>query len=75
MSREFEIGQRVERPTDVFRESPMRYGVIVERYGARNRVCGNTWYDPELYAVKWDDTGLTDRGYFRHGLQAVAVKL
>lgn len=40
-----------------------RHGVIVRRYSAHGRF----GFDPELYAVRWDD-GSETQGHFRHGL-------
>lgn len=65
----FRIGDRVVRHVDVYDErSTLRHGLVVDRYGQRTRYGGTNQIDPELYAVRWDDTGVIERGYFRHGL-------
>jgi hypothetical protein len=67
-----EVGQRVSRLTDVFNQkSPLRLGSITERYQRKPSYSLGSHLD-ELYAVKWDDTGLEERGYFRHGLNPIA---
>lgn len=64
MSDRFKVGDRVQRPADVYDPaSPLLHGRVSERYTQRNRV---GWY-PELYAVAWDD-GSTARGFLPHGL-------
>jgi hypothetical protein len=68
MSQLFAIGDRVRRDIDVFHpERGYRSGIIVNRYGKRGGLGGVTWYDHELYAVKFDD-GRYEEGFFRHGL-------
>jgi hypothetical protein len=68
----FAVGDRVTRQLDVFTDSILRHGLVVERYAAR------TSHQPilerELYAVKWDDTQGIERGYFRHGLTLEMMK-
>jgi hypothetical protein len=66
----YRVSDRVVRPLDVFDPfSPLRRGVVVERYGRRSMF---GWYDPELYAVRWDD-GSIERGFFRHGLSRATL--
>lgn len=66
--RQFEPGDRVTRPVDVFdKNSATLHGVVTRRYSQHGGFDGVTWYDPELYEVLWDDVGLR-KGYFRHGL-------
>ena len=66
----FKIGDRVTRVNDVHHhERGFRRGVIVNRYGKHGGLDGVRWYDPELYAVQFDD-GTISEGFFRHGLNA-----
>lgn len=46
---------------------PDRLGTVVEWYHSSPQR-GAIVEDWILYAVRWDDTGLTDRGYIREGL-------
>jgi hypothetical protein len=57
-------GDRIRRTW--FGES--RIGTVVEVYDSVH----NLFDDFHLfYTVRWDDTGLTERGYMRHGLQKI----
>lgn len=68
----FEDGDQVTRPEDVFKPSPLWHGMVIRRYGAHGGFDDRTWYDDELYEVRWDN-GVVRKGYFRHGLDPEAV--
>lgn len=55
----YDVGQPVVRG--------LRRGVIVERYDATG-----SWgyHHPELYAVRFDDSGQIERGFFWFGLES-----
>lgn len=55
----FEPGEHVARLGIDF--VTLRHGIVVERYRLHARDC---W----LYAIKWHDTGITERGYLANGL-------
>lgn len=55
----------------IWNDQPIRSGVVTERYRpipshAHTQAHQDHWW---LYAVKWDDSGLTERGYMREGLE------
>jgi len=60
----FNIGERVCRPTDVFkRKSKMRYGRIVMRY--------KRGFGDDVYQVRMEDTGEIEK-FLEHGIHAAA---
>ena len=62
------VGDRVQRPMDVYKKSPIRHGEVVLRYSITdNRGLDYSQDYPELYAVRWDD-GKVEKGFLRHGL-------
>jgi len=66
---DLQVRDRVSRPKDLFdaRLTPTRrYGSIVEVYAARPNGLGQ---GATLYAVHWEDTHTTARGYLRCGLE------
>lgn len=70
MSDKFAVGDRVTRQSDWHEPLVLRHGTIEARYHQSRKFTGlGTYTDHELYAVKWDDTGLVERGYFPHGLE------
>ena len=64
----FQLRDRVCRRSDVYDQcSRMRFGRIAERYSTVSEY--SELYYSELYAVKWEDTGLVEHGFLPHGLQ------
>ena len=66
-----QLGDRVKRDLDVFHpERGYRLGTVANRYGKHGGLDGVRWYDPEVYAVRFDD-GNYEEGFFRHGLTRI----
>lgn len=65
------VGERVAR-VGQFPGEPQRLGTVVDCYCPRTSHQPTT-DPPHLYAVTWEDTGLTERGYMDGGLKRVAV--
>lgn len=66
----FKPGDLVERRSNPMdQESPLRYGIIIERY---TNYVNTGYYYPELYEVEWSD-GQLERGFLPHGLQPTCV--
>lgn len=63
----FAVHDRVVRPKDVFKASPLWRGEVKRRYSETTE-CG--CYYPELYSVEWDDApGKIQNGFLPHGLE------
>lgn len=58
------VGDRVFRRRMMIDE-PLRVGIITEVYFSKQNHVGRS---DTLYEVKWNDTGLTERGYMDIGL-------
>ena len=57
----FDVGDRVTRPRNVYKKSPLMHGTVSRAYSCR--------YDSEeLYDVSWDRYGVP-KGYLAHGLK------
>lgn len=71
----FQLGDRVQRHTDVYDcNSKLRYGYVIRRYSEPvKRLLPDLILGPypELYAVRFDD-GRIGKGFFNYGLDRVA---
>lgn len=73
----WEVGDSVVRQVNPFSKKwrgKLRHGMVVERYSAVQSLAHTHFREPELYAVRWDDTGQIERGYFRGGLDPEPLK-
>lgn len=66
---EWKLGNIVERAI-TFQDEPVRQGVVVEVYPGTPDLNGRR---EKFYAVRWNDTGFTERGYLGFGLRAPAT--
>ena len=56
----FKVGDRVERPVNVYKSgSPLRYGTVTR--------CYTDGQHPELFDVKWDGVSV-GKTYLPHGI-------
>jgi hypothetical protein len=62
--RSFEVGDQVVRNGLKMRDEPTRRGEVVEVYFSQQNAVGQR---ERMYAVRWDDTGLVERGYLDGG--------
>lgn len=60
------IGDRVTRLGRAVFEEKARHGIIVDKY--KSRLDGNRNFT-YLYAVKWDDSEVIEKGYLEVGLE------
>jgi hypothetical protein len=62
----FKLRDRVRRREDVYdNKSKWMYGRICRIYTIDDRF----GFNPEVYAVEWEDTGKISEGYLPHGLE------
>lgn len=66
---EFEEGDRVTRPENIFdNKSQLRHGTVIKKYSKNSGYNGVQWHEPEVYDIHWDN-GHTEKGYCGcHGL-------
>jgi hypothetical protein len=66
----FKPNDRVQRPQDVYKPSPLMRGSVAYRYATVvDDPDAIRYADPEVYAVRWDhEPDIIRRGYFPHGL-------
>ena len=62
----FAINDRVVRMKYINDRQSLRHGVVTEVYPSAKNLDGVSL---TLYAVRWDDTGLVERGYLATGLE------
>jgi hypothetical protein len=70
---DLKVGDRVSRIRWLADRESRRYGVVEEVYDAQAPLSGTALGVP-LFAVRWDDTELVERGYMRNGLLKVEAE-